>query len=270
MSAQGGDLQFERAEFAEGQGVAAACAFCKQPFHGSYYQIGDQPACERCKLQLQFDRSSSSGFGRFARAGAFGFLAALAGSALWYAVRATTGYEVGLIAVVVGVMVGGAVRAGSRRRGGLLYQALAVALTYFGICAQYVPDVWKGLSQMSKAEETAQAPTGAAPPAGVTPAEATDAAPAKEPAVATSSATPEPTDGEAPTFPQFLLAIGLVLGIAFAAPLLGGFENIIGILIIGFALWEAWKLNKHEPLTISGPFRVGETLPAAPPASAAD
>jgi len=258
VSVQGGDLQFERAEFAERQGVAAACAFCKQPFHGSYYQIGDQPACERCKLQLQFDRSSSSSFGRFARAGAFGFLAALAGSALWYAVRAGTGYEVGLIAVVVGVMVGGAVRAGSRRRGGLLYQTLAVALTYFGICAQYVPDIWKGLSQMSQAEEMAPAPAGAAP--------------AKESAVATSSASaaPEPTDGEAPTFPQFLLGIGLILGIAFAAPFLGGFENIIGILIIGFALWEAWKLNKHEPLTISGPFRVGETLPAAPPASAAD
>jgi hypothetical protein len=33
-------------------------------------------------------------------------------------------------------------------------------------------------------------------------------------------------------------------------------SNVIGLLIIGFALWEAWKLNAHRPLPISGPYQI--------------
>jgi hypothetical protein len=46
----------------------------------------------------------------------------------------------------------------------------------------------------------------------------------------------------------------VVIGIAAAAPVLAGAQNIIGILIIGFALWEAWKLNRGVKLVFSGPF----------------
>ena len=54
------------------------------------------------------------------------------------------------------------------------------------------------------------------------------------------------------------------LGLAFAAPFLGGTSNIMGILIIGIGLYEAWKINRRVPL--SGPFRFG---PATPPLVAA-
>ncbi len=36
-----------------------------------------------------------------------------------------------------------------------------------------------------------------------------------------------------------------------------GIHNPIGLLIVGFALWEAWKINKRVPLVFSGPFAVG-------------
>jgi hypothetical protein len=42
-----------------------------------------------------------------------------------------------------------------------------------------------------------------------------------------------------------------------------GFQNIIGILIIGFGVYEAWKLNRRVPLEIAGPFRLGEAGPTA-------
>lgn len=246
-------IQFERAELADGAPAPSACGICAQPLAGSYYQIGSQAACERCKAQVQFDQmASGSGVGRFVRAGAFGFGAALLGGALWYAVRAATGYEVGLIAIVVGLMVGGAVRAGSRRRGGLLYQSLAVALTYFGICAQYAPDVWKALRESAEQEQTGAASDAVAP---ATPA------PAPAPAGATAKGG---GDAEMPTLLQVGVALAVVLGIALAAPFLGGLENLIGLLIIGFALWEAWKLNRHVPLEISGPFRVAAPVPPAP------
>ena len=66
-----------------------------------------------------------------------------------------------------------------------------------------------------------------------------------------------------------MLALGLVLGLAFAAPFLGGTSNIMGILIIGIGLYEAWKINRRVPL--SGPFRFGPATPplmAAPPGAA--
>ena len=37
----------------------------------------------------------------------------------------------------------------------------------------------------------------------------------------------------------------------------GGF---IGVLIVGFALFEAWRRNKRQTLVFSGPFRVGAAV----------
>jgi hypothetical protein len=49
------------------------------------------------------------------------------------------------------------------------------------------------------------------------------------------------------------LVVAIVAVIAIAAPFLAGFENIIGLVIIGIGLYEAWKLNKRTELAISGP-----------------
>jgi hypothetical protein len=251
-------LHFDKAEPPPGQSAptSAACAACQRPLSSTYYQVNGSAACERCKTQLQYDQMSASGFTSVVRACAFGFVAALAGGALWYAVRSTTGYEVGLIAIVVGVMVGAAVRAGSRRRGGIGYQLLAVALTYFGICVQYVPDIIKAIRE----QPASQAPV----------ATTTSAAPAAVAVPASASETAQPPSGSAEAVPasrhslgvQLLLAVGFLLAFAMAAPFLGGFENIVGILIIGFALWEAWKINRRVPMEIEGPFRLARTLPA--------
>jgi hypothetical protein len=51
------------------------------------------------------------------------------------------------------------------------------------------------------------------------------------------------------------------MGIALAAPFLQGAENLIGLLIIGFGLWQAWSLNKRADVAIEGPFALG--APAA-------
>jgi hypothetical protein len=255
-SAPSGDLQFDKAEPVEGQAVSpTACAACQQPLTSVYYQVNGRPACERCKAQLQYDQMSGSPVGNVLRAGAFGLLAALAGGAVWYAVRATTGYEVGLIAVVVGVMVGGAVRAGCRRRGGLLYQVLAVVLTYFGICVQYVPDIIKAIRdhQPSQAQKA---------PAATTSTPVTAQAAAVPPA-RLAETTPPATHLATHSAPvTILIAVGLLLAFAMAAPFLGGFQNIIGILIIGFALWEAWKINRRVPMQIEGPFRLAPAPPS--------
>ena len=62
-------------------------------------------------------------------------------------------------------------------------------------------------------------------------------------------------------------AVGAVaiLAIAIAAPFLAGFDNIIGLLIIAFALWQAWSMNRPVPIVVSGPFEaVGSPNPNPP------
>jgi predicted lipid-binding transport protein (Tim44 family) len=121
-------------------------------------------------------------------------------------------------------------------------------LTYLGICGQYVPDILNGIRQQAAQEQakTAGAPS-AEPGAAVTPVSSTAA-----------EAGPEgPAPKPAPSFGGFVMALGLLVGLALAVPFLGGFQNIIGILIIGFAVYEAWKINRRVPIRIEGPFRLG-------------
>lgn len=46
--------------------------------------------------------------------------------------------------------------------------------------------------------------------------------------------------------------------IVLAAPFLIGFKNILGIVIIGFGLYEAWRYSRVPPIQISGPFELGK------------
>jgi hypothetical protein len=60
-----------------------------------------------------------------------------------------------------------------------------------------------------------------------------------------------------------LLGIGALMLLAALIPILAGFSNIIGLLIIGIAVFEAWKLNRKATLDVSGPYRVGGAEGAA-------
>jgi hypothetical protein len=52
--------------------------------------------------------------------------------------------------------------------------------------------------------------------------------------------------------------------ISYAAPFLMGLQNIIGLLIMAFGLWEAWKINRRADAVMSGPFSVAPAAPALP------
>jgi hypothetical protein len=274
-SAAEGDqaLQFEYAEPAGAEGQAPlgpqamTCATCGQPIADVYYAAGDKVICPRCRDALLATRTGGSRARRLFKATAFGLMAAVAGTLVWYGVRRLTGYEIGLIAIVVGLMVGAAVRAGSGGRGGRGYQVLAVLLTYFSIASNYVPDVVQELMRTFREDQGQVAVDSTPSVSGTTATQpATTSATAEENDNASIS---QSADDEAPSLAGGLVAlvvlVVLVFAIALAAPFLAGAQNIIGLLIIGFALWEAWKMNQRQDLALAGPFRVGEAPPPMPP-----
>ncbi len=63
--------------------------------------------------------------------------------------------------------------------------------------------------------------------------------------------------------PLYLFALAFWTVIAYSIPVYAAFSSPIDGLIFGFALWEAWKLNRRLVLAFNGPFRLGKASPDA-------
>jgi hypothetical protein len=204
-------LQFDRAEFA-GE-TALTCASCKTPITDEYYQINGQTICAKCRTQITAFFAGGSKASRFLRAAAAGIGAGFVGFLIYWVILEVTNINFGLVAILVGWMVGSAVRWGSNRLGGRFYQLLAVAITYVAICATYIPMVFR------------------------------------DPDLAKSS---------------FITKFIVASVYSLIAPWINGFD-IIGWVIIGFGLLQAWQMNRALKLDVSGPFFARQSSPPAAP-----
>lgn len=288
-------LQFDRAEYAAPPADTLSCATCGHAIPQTYFQVNGQPTCERCRYDLELAQRSSVGGGtvRLLKATALGTLGGAVGAGLWFGIRwVTGGWEFGLIAIVVGFLVGAGVRVGSGGRGGVPYQLLAVFLTYTAIVSTYVPMIIEAFRTQG---DKAAAATDASPGAGggtvaptpvqnatpdATPVSADNRADAPTQSAGGAQAAQQTEVGEKATavtapaaaFPDALLVLlflGLVMLLAYVAPFLAlveGVSSIMLLAIIGFGVWQAWKMNRRTVLEITGPFRVGAAVPdtAAP------
>jgi len=240
-----GELQFDRVEGQGGQTPGGTCAACGQPIRDVYYEVNGRVLCERCRRAAEASWAAGSSAGRFGKAVVFGIAAAAAGSALYYGVLALTGYEFGLIAIVVGFLVGAAVKKGAAGRGGWKYQTLAMFLTYTSIVSSYVPLIVREVrTEQQSAAET---------PASDTAASMIVFDSASPPLVAADAGI-ESEAASGPSNPVLVILLGI--GLIYALPFLAGFENILGLLIIAIGLYEAWKLNQRVELKVVGPFKV--------------
>ena len=243
-------LRFDEPESGSGP---PTCARCQAAIAKSYYEVNGHVVCSGCKTALA-GTPAGSGASRMLRATVFGFGAAVVGAGIYYAILAATGYELGLVAILVGWLVGRAVHKGSYGAGGWAYQTLAVGLTYLAIVSTYVPFIFKSATEDdAKAKVAAAAP--AADTAGAT--QVTDSVTVKPVAATIDSSTHRMTPG------RFFLGLLALVAIAAVAPFLAGVENILGLIIIGFALFQAWKMNRRVPLAINGPYAVGRETGAA-------
>jgi hypothetical protein len=278
-------LQFDVAESgAAGASPGATsgvttCKACSRPIASTYYEVNSAIICESCRAAL--DRPRGSRFSRGLHATGLGLLAAIAGSVLYFAVAAITGREFGLVAIAVGYMVGKAVRKGSRGRGGWAYQTLAIGLTYLAIVSTYVPlivkDFQKGARPAKDSTQvranTLMADTITISARGPEVGRALDSASATKRSDSgfsvAQAGSPTATTRAMPVRPRhlgpgtMLLGVGALMLLAAMIPIFAGFSNIIGLIIIGIAVFEAWKLNRRVVLNITGPFRVAGRAPGA-------
>jgi len=151
-------LQFDRAEYESAPG-GLVCAMCQQEIARTYYEANGRTLCERCRYATADYMSSTPGAEGFLKAAGAGLGAAVAGAIIYYVVLVATNRIFGLIAILVGYMVGRAVRWGTGNRGGRLYQALAIVLTYVAIVSAYAPFLFKGMAEAGR-EPSAQTATG--------------------------------------------------------------------------------------------------------------
>ena len=73
---------------------------------------------------------------------------------------------------------------------------------------------------------------------------------------------------EAPVGPlsplQFVVGLGALLIGFLALPVVIGFGSPLSILIFGFGLFQAWKINRATPVEITGPHWRVPQAPAMP------
>jgi hypothetical protein len=224
-------LQFRRAEpIATSTGSSAQrCVGCQGPIAESYYHASGRVVCPACAARIQQGQQQPPAFS-FPRALLFGGVAALAGCAIYAIVAIATGMEIGLIAILAGVMVGKAIRRASGGFGGRPQQILAVVLTYFAIATSYIPVIIWEVAHKSKIEAAQTAKGGA-------------------------TSIEEPDSGKSMPAGKailYLLAIGAV---APFLSLTSGVSGIISLFIIFIGLKQAWRLTGRSDVLVMGPYQ---------------
>jgi hypothetical protein len=276
------DLQFDRVERAGTEpGTAAGqldviCTVCAKPVGDEYYHANGKPVCANCRSVLQSVAATPRSIGPLLRAGLFGLGGAIAGAAIYYAVIAITDFEIGIVAILIGYMVGYMVRRGAGGRGGRRFQVLAIVLTYWAVGLAYTPLAFKGASRdatTTSADSTIVNADSLGKTVGDSAAIAatSDSAAGIVDSTATALAAPvadsssEATDIRNDMSP--VKALGLLFVTVFALPAMfvassmpGG---ILSAIIILIGLRQAWSMTGVPPLDISGPYKVGVAPMAA-------
>ena len=216
------------------QGVT--CTVCQRAISDEYFDVNGQSVCDGCRTQLAQLAQTPRSWGLFVKAGLFGLVAAILGATLYYAVIAITNFEIGIVAIAIGYMVGWAIRKATANRGGRRYQVLALVLTYWAVGLAYTPLTFQQLAEEDKdKKEQAQKATDIAAPA---PAEPQDEAIAI----------------------NIPMVLAILVGFSLALPVLIVFGSLPGgllsALIIGIGMRQAWQMTAVPPLQISGPYRI--------------
>jgi len=249
------ELQFDRVETTRSpsQATGVTCAVCGRSVGDEYFTANGKPICASCREAVTTAAATPRSVGPLLLAALFGFGASVAGAAIYYAVIAITNLEIGIVAILIGYMVGWAVRKGAGGRGGRRFQIVAVVLTYWAVGLAYAPLAYKEVVK-NKVSSSAQSDAAATdkPTIGERLGDTTQAATADS---TTGSATAE-LGGRAG-----LVALGSLFVLIFTLPVMSIVGSmpfgLLSALIIFIGLRQAWHMTGAPRLEISGPYKVG-------------
>jgi hypothetical protein len=256
-SALGEALQFDRA-VAE-SGVAAAlpspvvvCKGCNLTITTQYYDVNGHALCGTCRAAAAAAAETPTGLLSFLKAAGFGAGAGIVGAAIYYAVIAFAHLEIGIVAILIGYMVGYSVRRGAEGRGGVRFQVLAAVLTYLAVALAYSPlAIQEAMHERRPAAQTTAAAADVSTLASDAPANADIERPVR------------PRGGKG----RLLLGSVVLLGLMVALPALvviGSMPSgLISAFIIFIGMRQAWKMTAAAVLRVAGPYRVGAQQAAA-------
>lgn len=255
------DLQFDRAESTAPEQPALSCTVCKRAILDKYYTANGATVCDGCRQQLERELTAPNR--QWPLAIALGVGAAILGAILYFGVTAITGYEIGLVAIAVGWLVGRAIQKGTGGRGGRGYQVAAVLLTYLSVAGAY-----SGLAVREMIGGAVQDTLAAAPapdqddPVGSeqtsTDSSAGDSVLAITPDVSAEQDADRTTtdDPSQPGGNAWLALAGLMLGLPIVSALGSLPGGLISLLILGIGLHQAWRMTGKLSIDLQGPFQV--------------
>jgi hypothetical protein len=228
-----GELQFRRAQPISTPESAAerTCAACKQLIPGAYYQVQNHVICPQCAEKIQAGRQAQRPV-PWLRFVVYGVGAAIAGSIL-YAIPLAMGFQIGIVALAVGWMVGKAIRAGSYGTGGRPQQMLAVVLTYFAISTSFFPAaLFVGAKHAVEAKTAAKSESGSA---------------------VIHDRTTTTTESMSPGKAIAGLLVFVVISpfLELKGSPIGG---LISLFILFIGLQRAWVLTARHEIMVSGPY----------------
>jgi hypothetical protein len=249
------DLQFDRAvPAAEGSqdfaSDAIVCSSCGTSIRTWYYEIMAVPHCASCKQKVERSSGAVREWRLTFKAVAFGLGAAIVGAIIYYAVIAITEFEIGIIALLIGWMVGIAIRKGADGRGGKRLQVAGAGLVYLAVGMAYLPIAIKGAMESG-------------PGAGQAALADSIATIVAQPdaAVSSDSITVTPSADETAAGGNPVLGVLVLLGFALALPVLAILgtlpSGLISALIIGIGMRQAWTMTQASTVKVNGPYRVG-------------
>ena len=259
-------LQFDKVE---GAGTMV-CAMCKTNIADAYYHLNGRPICASCKTkadaQIADLKARGLGTGAMGKSVVFGLVAAIAGAIVYFAVTAITGWEIGIVAIVIGFMVGWAIRKATGGVGGRRYQILAVAFTYLAVSMAYAA---LGIREIIK-DKAAAAPKIHASAAGTDSVALNDSTTASDGAADADSQAVASAAVAGPGKKKAGIGAGAIvamLAIMLALPVMAIFQSgtggFLSAIIIGIGLRQAWRMTGGVEIKITGPYKIGAAPRAA-------
>jgi len=222
------DLQFQKAEFQDG---GRRCVLCQAPIADSYYHYAGKVVCPACAAQRAELQKPTAPI-HFGRALLYGLGGAAAGSAIYAIVSMTTGFQLSLISILVGLIVGKSIKRATGGRGGMKFQVLAVLLTYGAITTSYIPEIVRGARTQANLQKTQQQ-------------------------------NPPPQTAPRPTLKNLAWAIIFLVGICLIAPFLYLFNSpgggLLNAVILFFGLMQAWRQTAGDNAVLMGPYRADQS-----------